>query len=131
MAQLDQLLEAYQALVTKSVTTPPNFIELSALATMLHSFYTGIENIFKRIAIEIDGNMPSGAFWHSELLDAMMRSTPARAAVVSSELRITLKEYLNFRHVFRQSYSFSLHWEKPDSTVTGKPDHPLLSFLWT
>ena len=71
IAQLNQLLEAYHPLVAKSAMLPPNFIELSALATMLHSFYTGVENIFKRIAIEIDNSLPTGAFWHSELLDAI------------------------------------------------------------
>lgn len=117
IAQLSQLFEAYHPLVAKSATLPPNFIELSAPATMLHSFYTGVENIFKRIAIEIDNSLPTGAFWHSELLDAMMVSNSVRPALISSELRSRLKEYLNFRHVFRQSYSFNLHWDKMSHLV--------------
>jgi hypothetical protein len=112
IAQLDQLLAAYHSLTTRSATTPPDFIELSALATMLHSFYTGVENIFKRIAVEIDNSLPGGAFWHSELLDLMMQPGSSRPSVISVDLRVRLKEYLNFRHVFRQSYSFNLHWEK-------------------
>ena len=59
-AEIDQLFEAYQAAISKSLQMEPDFIELSALATMLHSFYTGIENIFKRVALEIDGDIPSG-----------------------------------------------------------------------
>lgn len=63
-AQIAQLFEAYQAVISKSSQQEPDFIELSALATMLHSFYTGIENIFKRIALEIDGTIPTGYASH-------------------------------------------------------------------
>lgn len=61
---------------------------------MLHSFYTGVENIFKRIAVEIDNNLPGGAFWHSELLDLMMQPGASRPPVISVDLRARLKEYL-------------------------------------
>lgn len=111
-AQIDQLFVAYQAAIDKSSQQEPNFIELSAMATMLHSFYTGIENIFKRIALEIDGNIPSGYASHSELLTAMTQSTANRPPVISDELQVRLSAYLSFRHVFRHAYSFQLEWNK-------------------
>jgi hypothetical protein len=111
-AQIDQLFVAYQAAIDKSSHQEPDFIELSALATMLHSFYTGIENIFKRIALEIDGNIPSGYASHSELLTAMTQSTANRPPVISDELQVRLSAYLSFRHVFRHAYSFQLEWNK-------------------
>ena len=92
----------------RCASATPDAIELSALAAMLHSFYTGIENIFKRIALELDGAMPRGESWHRELLDAMTGPTQARGAVISLPLRGQLREYLGFRHVFRQAYSFQL-----------------------
>jgi hypothetical protein len=111
-AQISQLFEAYQATISKSSQQEPDFIELSALATMLHSFYTGIENIFKRVALEIDGDMPSGYASHSGLLTAMTRSTAKRLPVISEELHFNLSGYLSFRHVFRHAYSFQLEWDK-------------------
>ena len=54
-AQISQLFDAYRTAIRKSSKQEPDFVELSALATMLHSFYTGVENIFKRVALEIDG----------------------------------------------------------------------------
>ena len=47
--QLQRLLFGIQRLLTKCRDTPPTEIELSALAATLHSFYTGVENIFKRV----------------------------------------------------------------------------------
>ncbi len=84
--QLRRLLEVYRPLLDKSAASPPNDIELSALAAMLHSFYNGVENIFKRTAIEVDGGMPTGEFWHKELLDSMTRPTSQRGSVLSPEL---------------------------------------------
>lgn len=111
-AQIDQLFVAYQTTINKSRKDEPNFIEISALATMLHSFYTGIENIFKRIALEIDGNIPSGISSHSDLLVQMSRPMGNRPAVISETIQVRLSAYLSFRHVFRHAYSFHLEWAK-------------------
>lgn len=111
-AQIAQLFEAYRAAISKSSQQAPDFIELSALAAMLHSFYTGIENIFKRVALEIDGDIPSGYASHSDLLTAMARPTTSRPPVISEDLRLRLSAYLSFRHVFRHAYSFQLEWDK-------------------
>ncbi len=45
-AQLEQLLALYHPLLEKCRLEEPSPIELSALAALLHSFYTGIENLF-------------------------------------------------------------------------------------
>jgi hypothetical protein len=117
--QLNYLIEVHRPLLTKCTGTTPNDIELSALAAMLHSFYTGIENIFKRVAVELDSAPPRGESWHRELLDAMIRPNAARPAVLSTPLRDRLREYLEFRHVFRQAYSFQLRWDKMSPLVLG------------
>ena len=58
--QLNRLIDEHRPLLESCASSEPNAIELSALATFLHSFYSGIENSLKRIAIEIDGGVPSG-----------------------------------------------------------------------
>jgi hypothetical protein len=117
LAQLRQLLAEHSPLLRLVRTTPPDGIERSALAAMLHSFYTGIENLFKRIAIECDGGPPAGSAWHRALLDSMATATAARPAVLSPALHSRLTEYLQFRHVFRQAYAFQLRWEKMQALV--------------
>ena len=117
LAQLRQLFAEHRPLLLLVRTRPPDGIERSALAAMLHSFYTGIENLFKRIAIECDGGLPSGAAWHRALLDSMATASTSRPAVISKALHNRLTEYLQFRHVFRQAYAFQLRWEKMQALV--------------
>ena len=116
-AQLQQLLTLHQPLLGQSRTQAPNAIELSALATLLHSFYTGIENLFRRIAIETDGGIGKGEGWHRRLLLQMAEGGGHRPPVISAGLLERLQPYLQFRHVFRSSYSFQLRWEKMQPLV--------------
>ena len=117
--QLRRLLETYRPLLRKCTDSQPNEIELFALAAMLHSFYNGIENIFKRVAQELDAGPPEGEFWHRDLLDAMMVLGKGRPAVLSGELGERLEDYLQFRHLFRHSYVFDLRWERLKPLVLG------------
>lgn len=110
--QLRALLTAHQAVIEASKCVDPGLIEMSALAAMLHSFYTGVENIFKRISIEIDENLPQSDIWHRQLLDQMTEASERRPAVITKSVRITLRGYLDFRHVFRHAYTFELNWRK-------------------
>jgi hypothetical protein len=116
--QLRQLLAEHRPLLLKVQTTVPDGIERSAIAAMLHSFYTGTENLLKRIAIECDGGLPGGPKWHRALLDSMAAPGNARPAVLSATLHARLAEYLQFRHVFRQAYSFQMQWEKMQPLVS-------------
>lgn len=112
LEQLEQLIDVHRPLLDSCENAAPTAIELSALAAMLHSFYTGIENIFKRVCVELGAEMPTGTAWHRELLDLMSKPNDLPGIVISPELGRRLEEYLKFRHVFRQAYSFQLRWEK-------------------
>lgn len=122
LEQLEELIEVHRPLLDKLEKAAPTAIELSALAAMLHSFYTGIENIFKRVCVELGGALPSGAAWHRELLDSMSKPNDLPGIVISPELGRRLEEYLKFRHVFRQAYSFQLQWEKLSPLVFSCED---------
>jgi hypothetical protein len=117
--QLGRLLEGYRPLLEKGAATQPSDFELAALAAMLHSFYNGIENIFKRIAEELDGQAPESEFWHRQLLDSMSQPAKARSAVISKGLAERLDSYLDFRHFFRHAYIFTLRWDRMKGLVLG------------
>ncbi len=111
-AQLQQLFEVHSPLLEQSRHQEPNPIELSALGAFLHSFYTGVENLFRRVTLELGDDLPQNDAWHQRLLQRMTVPTENRPALLSTDLADQLKVYLQFRHVFRQAYSFQLHWEK-------------------
>lgn len=117
--QLHRLLDVHRPLLEKCAASPPNDIELSALAAMPHSFYNGIENIFKRATLELGDRLPGGEFWHKELLDAMTQATGQRNPLLSPGLRGRLKEYMEFRHMFRHAYIFNLNWDRMKTLVLG------------
>jgi hypothetical protein len=112
LAQLRHLLDVHSDLIAKCHQNEPTRVELSALGMMLHSFYMGAENIFKRVAVEIDGGLPKSESWHRDLLANMAQASPRRTPVISAGLRETLKDYVGFRHVFRNAYSFHLEWSE-------------------
>lgn len=112
LTQLDQLLTAYEPLIQRVVHQSPDLVELTALASVLHSFYNGLESIFTAIVRYLDQDVPTGDRWHQELLQAMTSATSTRGAVLSAAVANTLVEYLAFRHFFRHSYSLFLDWDK-------------------
>lgn len=112
LEQLDRLLAVNGGLLEKCRTESPDTTEIAALSAVLHSFYTGIENLFKRVAVETAGSMPCGESWHADLLESMRQSTAARPALIDDALRARLKTYLDFRHVFRHAYTFELNWSR-------------------
>ena len=86
------------------------FIEI-AMATDLAEVYEGIENIFERIAREVDVHVPSGAEWHKRLLAQMTERRAGRPPVISLETTALLRELLEFRHKVRKIYGDELVYE--------------------
>jgi hypothetical protein len=96
---------------------------LDAVALNLHDFYTGLERSFHSIATLIDNNMPSGRDWHKDLLNQMSTERSGiRHAVLTSDTANILKEYLGFRHVVRNVYTFSFNPTLIKPLVDRLPD---------
>jgi len=122
--EIETLIKSYSSLVELCKNQEPDLIYLSALATMLHSFYNGLENIFLSISKTIDKQIPQASNWHKILLYKMGEKTENKNPVLSEETIEKLEEYLSFRHFFRHSYSYHLSWNKLKPLVSE------LSELW-
>ncbi len=84
-----------------------------AVALSLQHFYTSLETTFKRIAKEIDGDLPEGEKWHFELLEQMTISIKdVRPALLNKEEKKKLDKLRRFRHVVRHGYEYELDWEQ-------------------
>lgn len=135
--QIDELLKTYQVLTDRVGSREPDLVEVTAMASVLHSFYNGIENIFLRVCKELDQDVPAGDRWHREVLTRMTESGGFRPAVISTDLGQQLVEYLSFRHFYRHSYSFFLDWAELEQLVRdlgetwGRLRAELIHFLET
>ena len=86
-------------------------IELE-IARYLYDFYKQLENIFERIAREVDRSLPAGEEWHKALLQQMAEPRPTRGPVLSQETCAELQDLLGFRHVFVYIYGAKLDYEQ-------------------
>lgn len=86
----------------------------------MHGFYAGLERLFELVASEVDGSRPASRHWHRDLLAQMsLAVADIRPAVLLPETRYVLAEYLEFRHVVRNVYTFNLRPERVAELVRG------------
>lgn len=112
VALIDQLFTAYADLLAQVEEHTPDLIQVTALASVLHSFYNGLESIFVKVARDIDHSVPTGDRWHRDLLEQMGEANAFRNALFPSPLLTQIQDYLAFRHFYRHAYSFFLRWEE-------------------
>jgi len=112
ITEIEREMESYKLLFEKAKLQKPDLIEMTAIASVLHSFYNGLENIFLIISKNIDKEVPTDFNWHIKILNNMTNINAVRTNVISKELADNIEDYLAFRHFFRHSYKFKLDWEK-------------------
>lgn len=111
LENLERLVKEMQNFINR-INEEPEFVISRTTGSILHDFYCGIEKIFGRIAINVDNNVPKGEDWHMKLLLQMAQSKKDRKAIIDSDFLQDLKEFLRFRHLFRNIYGFQLKWDK-------------------
>ena len=116
---IDELIDKTLVLIELVELKKPDFIELNAIGSVLHSFYNGIENIFVLVNKNIDEMPISGDKWHKQLLDSMTENILSRAAVIPESTRDILIEYLAFRHFYRHAYGNTLQWDRMEDIFMG------------
>ena len=89
------------------------FIE-NTIATDIADIYRGIENIFLRIAREVDMHVPTGSRWHKNLLTQMKEQRPERPPVISEDTFLQLEDLLDFRHKVNNIYGRQIVYEKTE-----------------
>ena len=93
---------------------------LDSAALNLHDFYVGLERLFRHIAATVDGSVPEGREWHRDLLRQMSVELPRiRPRVLSPEAVKILDEYLRFRHIVRNIYTFEFDPDRIEPLVRG------------
>jgi len=125
ITQIDHLFDVYGELFQRALQESAlSVIELAALASVVHSFYNGLESIFVNIAKRLDQNVPTGSQWHRDLLIQIGTPTASRGSVLTDTTITHLTNYLGFRHFYRHSYTFFVEESKLDQLVIP------ISSLW-
>jgi uncharacterized protein YutE (UPF0331/DUF86 family) len=89
-------------------------LELAGVAALIHSFYNGVENILKQVLRSRGMNLPTGEFWHKELLE-----TASKVGVLSDETSLRIRDYMAFRHFFTHAYAFDLDPQRLEPLVAN------------
>jgi len=134
-SEINQEISSLEALLRELKTLKPRLaqkeisnLDLRAAGSILHDFYNGVENIFRRVAQELNGGLPAGEDWHKQLLtDMSLDVKGVRPPLVSEDLKLKLQKYLGFRHIFRNVYGF--HLEQEQIKVMVKEFPRILSWL--
>ena len=93
-----------------------------AIALNLHDFYAGLERLFEQIATKIDNSLPPSSYWHRELLQQMGTPLPQlRPQVLKGDTMKMLDDYLRFRHVVRNIYTFEFDAERIERLAQRLP----------
>jgi hypothetical protein len=115
--ELDDLerlvVRANRAISTAKKNPQDADLFLDSASLNMHDVYSGFERVFKQIAATVDGSVPASSEWHRELLEQMALDLPkVRPPILSRESIRSLDEYLRFRHVVRNVYTFSFDPER-------------------
>ena len=80
---------------------------VKAIAGSLHSIYTGCENILERIIRAIDGDIPLGKDYHSQILRRAVNEIESlRPAIIHIHTYAKLDEFRAYRYKFRNIYLY-------------------------
>ena len=118
-SKIEQTVGKIAERLEKIKTAPVEYREeiQATIAKNLVDCYRGIENIFRRIALDVDLRIPDGSRWHKELLGQMTALKDERQPVISQKTFELLQELLGFRGVFNNIYGEELIYEKTEKNA--------------
>ena len=113
---------AAQRLTDSPADALEHWIHLTAAASGVEHAYSGMEQVFKIIAVEIDGAVPAGEDWRARLCTLMFTPIPGRwPAVLPAALRADLDDLRAFRHRVRNLYGSELNTAVVKQKATRTP----------
>ena len=110
ISRIDKLITNAKPLLNLCKIREPDFIEITATAQILHSFYNGVESIIIIFFKNLGEKLPNDIHWHKTLFEMAFGKNSKNKIIFNDDKKEKLEEYLSYRHFIRHSYSSELRW---------------------
>jgi hypothetical protein len=113
LENLTMLIQELQKIINTQELNDPDIVLKTATSSFMAQYYTGIENILKRISKYFSVPLPKSDSWHYELFSSFCNpSTSPLPVLFSDDIKNEMNELRKFRHRFHHGYSFTLEWNE-------------------
>ncbi len=113
LKEMSIVIDDINVLMNETDLTTPSNIQKAATSSLVAQFYTGIENILKRISKYHKVNLPKSDSWHIELFERFCESNDKNLPLLFDDfLKNELINYRKFRHFVYHGYSNKISWER-------------------
>ena len=117
ISRIDKLITEAKPLLDLCKIKEPDFIEITAAAQILHSFYNGVESVVIIFFKGLGEKLPNDIHWHKTLFEMAFGKNSKNIIIINDDKKEKLEEYLSYRHFIRHSYSSELKWNEMSSLV--------------
>jgi uncharacterized protein (UPF0332 family) len=117
ISRIEKLLNDAKPLLDLCRQKEPDFVETTATAQILHSFYNGVESVVILFLKSIKEKAPNDSRWHKTLFEIMFGENSMNVTILRNDLKVPLEKYMYFRHYIRHSYSSELKWNEMETLV--------------
>jgi len=122
ISRIEKLISDAKPLLDLCKLREPDFIEITATAQILHSFYNGIEGVVILFFKNAGEKLPNDTRWHKTLFEMIFGKNTKEIILLNSEIKIKLENYLLFRHYIRHAYTSELIWDELKPLINGLED---------
>jgi hypothetical protein len=117
--RIEKLLYNAKPLLNSCKMQEPNFVETTAIAQILHSFYNGVESVVILFLKSINEKVPNDIRWHKTLFEITFGENSRHIVILRPDIKEQMEKYMYFRHFIRHSYSSELKWNEMETLVTN------------
>lgn len=110
ISRIERLLNDSKPLLNLCKIREPDFVEITATAQILHSFYNGVESVVILFLKSINEKVPNDIRWHKTLFEIAFGQNSKNILILRLDIKEQMRKYMYFRHFIRHSYSSELRW---------------------
>ena len=117
ISRIDKLINDSKPLLDICKLREPDYVEITATAQILHSFYNGVESIAVLFLKNMNEKIPDDGMWHKTLMEIIFGQNSKKISFLRNDMKDEMVNYMYFRHFIRHSYSSELIWVEMEKLV--------------